>query len=233
MDGLRVASNSPSARARNRRASPAELRERILNAADGCFEREGVARTTIEDISMAADVSRATLYRMFTGRDELLLAVFMRELDRISGQLIAGISHFESIEDVLTEGIVICVRTIKGDRKLAGLFGPDAAAITGRIAGSSDALLVRARQFGRILLDSPRPGDRQRIRPDMAIDDIADHLVHVILSIIVLPTPSLSTDEHVRRYARTIILPALIRHEQHSDQLSPLGQTSSHPSRMA
>src|SRR5215470_16145751 len=49
-------------------------RERIIDAADECFARYGVAKTTVEDIAAAATLSRATVYRSFTGgRDEVIL----------------------------------------------------------------------------------------------------------------------------------------------------------------
>jgi AcrR family transcriptional regulator len=207
---LRPEGRGLSPRARNRRATPAELRERILNAAEDRFERDGVTRSTVDDIAKAAGISRATLYRSFAGRNELVLAVLMREVDRITGQLIARLSSFERAEDVITEGIIISVRTVRDNRKLSILFGPDAAAITGRIAGSSDALFMRAHHFGRILLGTLDSGARKRIRSELSIDEVADHLVRVVLSFLVLPTPDLSSEFDQRRYIRTFILPAIV-----------------------
>jgi len=207
---LRPEERGLSPRARNRRATPAELRERILNAAEDCFERDGVIRTTVDDIASVAGISRATLYRSFAGRNELVLAVLMREVDRITGQLIARLSSYVRAEDVITEGIIIGVRTVRENRKLSILFGPDAAAVTGRIAGSSDALVVRAHHFGRILLGTLDSDARKRIRSELRIDEVADHLVRVFLSFLVLPTPDLSSDSDQRRYIRTFVLPAIV-----------------------
>ncbi len=214
---LRPDGRALSPRARNRRATPAELRERILNAAEDCFERDGVTRCTVDDIAKTAGISRATLYRSFAGRNELVLAVLMREVDRITGQLIARLSGYERAEDVITEGLIISVRTVRDNRKLSILFGPDAAAVTGRIAGSSDALFIRAHHFGRILLGALDSDARKRIRPELSIDEVADHLVRVVLSFLVLPTPDLSSEFDQRRYIRTFVVPAIVVSDTGSD----------------
>ena len=48
----------------------AELTERVLAAAGRCFQRFGIAKTTMADIAKASGVSRATVYRYFADRVE-------------------------------------------------------------------------------------------------------------------------------------------------------------------
>src|SRR6478672_2222756 len=57
-------------------------RQRLLDAGEACIDRYGLAKTTVEDIATEAKVSRATIYRYFDNRDELVLAVVLRSLDR-------------------------------------------------------------------------------------------------------------------------------------------------------
>jgi AcrR family transcriptional regulator len=47
----------------------------ILAAAVQCYERRGVAATTIEDVARAAQISRRTLYRYFPSRQDLIRGV--------------------------------------------------------------------------------------------------------------------------------------------------------------
>ncbi len=56
-----------------------EARDRLLNAAERCFERLGLRRTTIDDIAQEAKVSRSTVYRYFDGRGDLLVSAYLRE----------------------------------------------------------------------------------------------------------------------------------------------------------
>ena len=50
-------------------------RERILAAADTLFSQRGINGTTMNDVYLAARVSKRTLYQHFSGKDELVLAV--------------------------------------------------------------------------------------------------------------------------------------------------------------
>ena len=54
-------------------STPADTRERVLEAALSCIEREGLAATSVEDVARAASVSRATIYRHFPGGREQLV----------------------------------------------------------------------------------------------------------------------------------------------------------------
>lgn len=49
-------------------------RAAILDAAQGLFERQGFAATTLDDITDAAVVSRRTFFRYFEGKDDLVFA---------------------------------------------------------------------------------------------------------------------------------------------------------------
>lgn len=69
--------------------SDAELspqRERIIDAAERCFERWGAAKTSIDDVANEAGMSRATVYRYIRNRSELITALGIRAWDRASGE---------------------------------------------------------------------------------------------------------------------------------------------------
>lgn len=200
----------PSARARNRRASPAALRERILNAAEDCFGRTGLAGTTVEEIAAAAQVSRATLYRQFPSRDDIVLGVLLREFDRIAGQLLAELRRYDTIEDVITEGLLMAVRTIRDHPRLSLFASPTAVGLTAQVAGDSEAVFLRARAFGRAMLDGIPKNARPGIRAELSIDEVADHLVRTVFGFIVLPSPTLRTEAEQRRYIRRFVIPALV-----------------------
>lgn len=66
-------------RVRERVPTWAELtRERILDAAEAVFARQGLNGARIRDIAEAAKVNNATLYRYFTSKNELYEAVLER-----------------------------------------------------------------------------------------------------------------------------------------------------------
>jgi AcrR family transcriptional regulator len=78
------------------RKPPPDARQRVLEAALELLERQSLAQLSMDELAVAADVSRATLYRLFPGKPALFKA------------LIKTYSPWESVADVL--------ETAKGDR---------------------------------------------------------------------------------------------------------------------
>ena len=69
---------TPSANAkpvRPRTKAPEQRREEILDAAQRLFLEQGVGQTTIEHITMGADVAKGTFYLYFKSKDELRAAL--------------------------------------------------------------------------------------------------------------------------------------------------------------
>jgi AcrR family transcriptional regulator len=66
--------------ARRARSTAADTRERILDAANQVMGTLGLARTTTKQIASAAGYSEATLYKHFSDKTELFLAVLGERL---------------------------------------------------------------------------------------------------------------------------------------------------------
>jgi AcrR family transcriptional regulator len=54
----------------------ADTRQRILHAAVRCFASRGLARTTLREVSDAADLTTGTLYHHFSSKEELYVAAY-------------------------------------------------------------------------------------------------------------------------------------------------------------
>jgi len=59
-----------------------EARERILETAYELFSRNGLRAVGIDEVIDKASVAKATLYRHFSSKDELVLAFLRRREDR-------------------------------------------------------------------------------------------------------------------------------------------------------
>lgn len=55
--------------------------ERILDAAYACFARHGVRRTTMDDIAIAAEMSRAAVYQHVQNKDDVFRRLTIRIFD--------------------------------------------------------------------------------------------------------------------------------------------------------
>ncbi|MYW04894.1 TetR/AcrR family transcriptional regulator [Streptomyces sp. SID3343] len=81
--------------------SPATpTRQRILDAADHLMRTLGLARTTTKEIARAAGCSEAALYKHFTGKEDLFVAVLQERLPPL-GPLLAQLT-VESGTDATT-----------------------------------------------------------------------------------------------------------------------------------
>src|SRR5689334_18106094 len=93
-------------------ARPSEARSRLLDTAIGIFYAEGIHSVGIYRIVAEAKVTRATLYRHFPGKEDLVLA-YLGEVDRaMRGQAEAAIAGaatapdgVRALADAIAQGI--------------------------------------------------------------------------------------------------------------------------------
>jgi AcrR family transcriptional regulator len=70
------------ARVKHGRTRRPSARERLLDAADELFYRDGIGRTSVDDVLGRAQVAPSTLYAHFAGKDGLIAGVLERRLMR-------------------------------------------------------------------------------------------------------------------------------------------------------
>ncbi len=92
--------------------------EKILDAAERCFEQFGIAKTTIKDVANAAGVSPMTIYRKFADRDALFSATSLRLLDRRWAGIAAKLKGTSELDTWLLEALILNWRTMQGEPQL-------------------------------------------------------------------------------------------------------------------
>jgi AcrR family transcriptional regulator len=187
-------------------------RERLIDAAESCIDRFGLAKTTVEDIASAAEVSRATIYRYFDNRDELFLAVVLRSLARSDA---GGLDqHFEGVDTPegfgagLVEAMTQLLDRLRHDPKLEGLLNRETGGVSASISGASEALFT-------IVLDDWRPRMTQAqheglLRADIDVDELSEWLLRCVLSLLTVEGPHHHTADDERRLLATFLAPALL-----------------------
>lgn len=180
----------------------------FLDAAEACFERYGVVKTTMEDIAKMAGVSRPTVYRHFSDRDSLILAVVMRRAHSLIGKAQAVIRRQGSFEDQLVEGLLFLVKTGRRDPFVRILVSPEHLGLAQQILGATDAVIDLTEEMWRPIL--AEAAARGELNPELELRDIAVWLTHVQL--IMVGRFDLATDEdQIRRTLRTFLAPAFLR----------------------
>jgi AcrR family transcriptional regulator len=182
-------------------------RVRLLDAAEACFARFGVLKTTVEDVATEARVSRATVYRYFEGRDALMLGVLLRDAQRFLGRLQSRLGSEASFVDSIVEGILFTVDAVRADTNLSILFAPEAAGFTESVAGRSEALFALTSEFLRPYFEAARSSGQLRARIDL--DEAAEWILRSIMSLLTVHGPRSRTAAEQRRFLLTFVVPAL------------------------
>jgi AcrR family transcriptional regulator len=101
MPPLRAAAHDGLVRAMRRDAQV--RREALIQAAARCFLRSGYL-VPLDEIAAEAGVGRGTLYRNFSDRMALAIAIFEHELDRMEAALDPSASLGDTIRQLVFEG---------------------------------------------------------------------------------------------------------------------------------
>ncbi|MBW0271670.1 TetR family transcriptional regulator [Nocardia sp. MH4] len=184
---------------------------RILDAALVQFEQVGVKKTTIEDIARQAGVDRATVYRRVGSRDDVVTAVFAREVARVLADLRSLPSRHDNLDDLVADILVTVIGrwrehplvqrllVLEPDRVMPHLTTDSASTFTMSIL-TTESMLRDAIAAG-LLAETPDLLAR------------AEVLCRVVHSMILAPTGllPLRTDDELDAFARTYLVPIISR----------------------
>lgn len=89
-------------------------RERLLDAAEACFEQGEAERVTLDQVARAAGLSRSLIYRHFANRRELAAEVVLRRAQRHLRQAADIIRAQRNLADGIVDGLVFLSRHGRG-----------------------------------------------------------------------------------------------------------------------
>ena len=174
---------------------------RVLDAAQRCCDRWGIAKVTIDDIATDAGVSRATIYRMFPGgKDVLFEALRVRELEEFFAVLQARIVGADSLEELLVRTVVGATLELRADDHLALMLASEPGTMLGQLTVEGLPRIIR---FATALLAPLVEPYVERDRARALIDVLARLTISYFLS------PSDFVDLGDEDSARAFIAPLL------------------------
>ena len=77
--------------------------DHILNAAEACFIRSGLHRTTMQDIAKQAAMSAGNIYRYFESKEAIVLGMAVREQERGTAAVLASMHGSEDQRAILMD----------------------------------------------------------------------------------------------------------------------------------
>jgi AcrR family transcriptional regulator len=184
-----------------------DARERLLNAAEVCFEQFGLRRTTIDDVAREAKVSRSTVYRYFDGRGDLIVGAYLRESDAVNGKLSALLDRPGPFAERLLKATMWTIDSIRTGKYLPLMLTPEGAMLFSNAVTASTAFYESTRKtMGPYIEEAQRLGE---VRKDLDLDDFNEWMLRIVFSFAMIDSPSKRNSKHVKRLLSTFLLPAL------------------------
>jgi AcrR family transcriptional regulator len=184
----------------------AGIDERILDAARDLIAAYGPRRTSIDDIAARAGVARATVFRRFRSKDAVIDRLVTREAQRFLLATREAILAAPDPESSVVEAFVAVVRYAASHPLLDRLARVEPQVLIESLRTGDPSPFELGSAF---VADRLRSGQRRGAIPDADADELADVLVRLTVSYLLIPSRvlDLGDEEQIRRFAHTMIAP--------------------------
>lgn len=191
-----------------RRADSDFAREQILDAAWRCYQRAGVAKTTVEHVAREAKVSRTTVYRYFQNRDEVLTGVLVREIAVLLNVLHSRVEAVEGFGEYLVEAMAGIAELVPQSAVFQQMQREETA-VAARLCISSENALAMAAGFVEQRFELAR--QRDELRDGIELAPLLDWLVRILAAYMLTPAVLASGTGDLRKTLQLFLLPAVVR----------------------
>lgn len=184
--------------------------QRILDAALEQFTEFGLRRSTMDDVAGRAGMGRATLYRRFGDKDQLIQAVIARENFRYLRIIEERLADFDSPLEALLESFVLAVYLAHTHPLLVRLLSSEPADILPFLTNKLPRnLVIYARHY---LADQIRKAQETGAVHPRRADYSAELLIRLVQSLLLSPDGGAvdpSDQDSLRDFARSHLMPLL------------------------
>lgn len=184
-----------------------ERRAVIAEAAARCFARWGVHRTRMEDIAREAGVARPALYRYYSGKEALLLAVVVRHITERADSLHKRVKKKGPAGPLILQALLA---GISGgpDRGIAeSVLGVDVLHDTARLVAQTDEVFDAMSGYWRPYLDYA--AERGELRADVQLDPAVRWLTSIVFCFLTVPE-IVPPERDLPAYMQTFVVNALV-----------------------
>jgi AcrR family transcriptional regulator len=181
------------------------IEERAVRATLACVARHGLAKTTFDDVAREAGCARATLYRYFGGKRQLVRITVAREAARIAASIRDAADAEPTFEDAVVAMLVRAACELRDHEALQFLFAFEPEVVLPHVTfDAGNRFLVGAGSAVAPALTRFLPAER--------VDRAGEWLARVVLTHALSPTSPINlTDEAAARaLVRELVLPGLL-----------------------
>ncbi len=179
----------------------------ILLAAEECFAQFGIAKTTMEDVARAANLSRATVYRRYSDRESLIMACVLRRSRLNIGPARSYIANCPTLEQKIVEGMCHNINRGRRDPLVRRLVSPEEMMLSTTLLWRSGAAVEMTYElWAPILTEAQMLGE---MRKDVDIRLLCEWIAELELTHIGQDDDSPEVLDRFRRKIRQFLVPSL------------------------
>lgn len=179
-------------------------REDLLAAAARRFVAVGIRKTTMEDIAREAQAGKATLYRHFSNKDDLIDALLVREAERFQRRLQRAAEGQADVPNQIEAAFVAGVRFFVDHPVLTKGRDEEPALLLERVTAHKGPMVEAGlRWFADLVAAGVASGELREVDADTA----AEVIMRLILSYFTFPPMLVRMDDEqeTRRLAHAIV----------------------------
>lgn len=178
-------------------------RDRILTASLKVFETKGLADSTMQEIAAKAKIGRATLYRHFASKDEVLQALVLREARELFGRLEEAAGAEERPEALFENALPVALGFFQGHRLLQRVLRKEPEYVIPYLTYQSSGLLSAAVDFMEPYLARAKKTGGLKVEPKVA----AEWACRILLSLLTTKSvvADLSDPSELKRYLAPVL----------------------------
>ncbi|MER3396399.1 MAG: hypothetical protein C4318_08265 [Acidimicrobiia bacterium] len=187
-----------------------DIHSKIYDAALKCFARNGVSKTSIEEIAKVAGCSRATIYRHFKSKESIVAGAIRWEAAKFFSALEKRLEGFSNLEELFVTCATTAEEFIGGHSVIPTIVEGEPELLLPHVALDAPLVVKVSTDFLAPYVDSLMVrGDIDRDNPS----EIAEWIVRTVLGFLLVPSRrfDLGNKDDMARLARRYLAPSLRR----------------------
>jgi AcrR family transcriptional regulator len=180
-----------------------EARKRIVDATLRCIEQRGAAQATLSDVADALGITRRTIYRYFSGTDELFASVAEVALGGFVAQIEAITAELDVTEQLI-EVVAYIIEQLPHEPQLTLLLANDRTHLFSRRMLLPEEIARCRATLQHTHIDWAAMGYTEE-----TLDELVEFLLRIIQSMVIAPLEPPRSGTELREFLRRWITPAI------------------------
>ena len=181
---------------------------KVLDAALTCIGRVGLTKTTLDDVAREAGCARATVYRCFANKQQLLAALVVREAARLRDHVADASAASDSLADAVTVAMTTAAKFLTEHPALRFISAHEPELLLPFLAFEREDAVLRT----AAVLVAPA---YTRFLNDADATRLGEWIARIALSYLFSPSENFDIGDagHVRALVDDFVLPGFVNSE--------------------